>query len=364
MSVLRRRRDAGVPARGTRRPSNVADFPTALDLSVFRQMADMTTEAFYLCNPDGRFLYVNDRGCTVGGYSRPEMLKKSVSDVNPTFPRERWAEFTHAIAAGPMPPFETVMLRSNGTLIPIEVSVARLDVGGVDHYFGVIRDLSERKQIEAARKSFTQRLLQTLETERQRVARELHDDVGQAVATIGVLLHTLEQTPGSIAEELQPALATTHATIRQITESVARIVRDYHPAELVGLGLEDTLRSHARQFAQRHRLDLRLATVPVAGLLSIEQELHLYRIVQEALANVARHARAGHVTVRLARKGHRVAITVRDDGLGFDAAAQPKGAGIGLVTMRERASLLGAELVIRARPGHGTEVNVDLPLSR
>ena len=324
----------------------------------------MTNEAFYLCDGAGRFLYVNDRACTIANYSRAEMLRKSVSDVNPTFPRPRWVEFTRAIASGPMPPFETVMQRSDGTLFPIEVSVARLEVGGVDHYFGVIRDLSERKHIEAARKTFTQRLLQALETERQRVARELHDDVGQAVATIGVLLHTLEQTPGSIAVELQPALATTRATIRQITESVARIVRDYHPAELVGLGLEDTLRSHARQFAQRHRLGLRLATAPVAGLLSFEQELHVYRIVQEALANVARHARAGRVTVRLARKGQRISATVRDDGVGFDAAAQPTAAGFGLVTMRERASLLGAELVVRARLGHGTEINVDLPIGR
>src|SRR4029077_2722726 len=140
---------------------------------------------------------------------------------------------------------------------------------------------------EASRKSFTQRMLRTLEGERQRIARELHDDVGQSVATVGVLLHALEQTPGSVAEDVRPALAQTHASIRQITESVARIVRDYHPAELLGLGLEDTLRTHAHQFSQRHGLQLRLATTSFDGLLSDERALHVYRIVQEALANVA-----------------------------------------------------------------------------
>ena len=89
----------------------------------------------------------------------------------------------------------------------------------------MLRDISERKQIEAAQRTFTHRMLETLEAERQRVARELHDDVGQAIATVGVLLHTLEQTPDAVPPEARPALFATQQTIRQITESVARIVR-------------------------------------------------------------------------------------------------------------------------------------------
>jgi signal transduction histidine kinase len=201
-------------------------------------------------------------------------------------------------------------------------------------------------------------MLQTLEAERQRVARELHDDVGQAVATVGVLLHALERTPGSIADELRPALAATHTSIRQITESVARIVRDYHPAELLGLGLEDTLRAHVLQFAQRHGLALELATVPAVGLLTPDQELHLYRIAQEALTNVVRHARARRVMVRLRLTSTQLVLTVRDDGVGFRSEASPTGGGLGLVTMRERAELMQAQLKVRAVSGHGTEVRV------
>jgi signal transduction histidine kinase len=281
-----------------------------------------------------------------------------VSDISPDFPPDRLADFVRNLKHGPIPPFETYNRRKDGSIMPIEISVAHLEIDGADYMFGVVRDISERKQLEAARKSFSQRMLRTLEAERQRVARELHDDVGQAVATVGVLLHALEQTPGSVADEVRPALAQSHASIRQITESVARIVRDYHPAELLGLGLEDTLRSHVVQFTQRHHLALELATTSTAGLLDHEQELHLYRIAQEALANVAHHARARRVVVRLRLHNGQLQLTLRDDGTGFVPESAHAAGGLGLVMMQERADLMQATLTIQSAPRHGTEVRV------
>jgi signal transduction histidine kinase len=227
---------------------------------------------------------------------------------------------------------------------------------GERYYFAVVRDIGDRLEAEAAQRGFTRRRLHTLEAERRRVAQELHDEVGQASATVGVLLHALADAPEAGARA-HPDLAATSATIRQITESVARIVRDYHPAELLGLGLEETLRTHARQFTQRHGLALRLSTAAVDDMLSDEQALHLYRIVQEALANVARHGNANRVGVRLARHGTRLVAAVTDDGVGFDPAHVRPG-GLGLVTMRERAELIGATLTIHSRRGRGTEVRL------
>ena len=343
-------------------PGKLAEIPAALDLEVFRQMADMSNEAFYLTDSRGRFRYVNDRALTLTGYTREELLGMGLFDLDPEYPREQFGEIVAALAHGPLPPFETRTRHKDGTYHPTEASVARIEVEGKFYLFGVVRDITERKQIETAQKSFAQRMLQTLEAERQRVARELHDDVGQAIATVGVLLHTLERTPGSVPEEASPALEATHATIRQITESVARIVRDYHPAELLGLGFEDAVRAHARQFAHRHNLALRLATVPVTGLLPPDHELHLYRIVQEALANVAHHARARRVALRLARRRQRLVLTVRDNGVGF-APERARASGLGLVTMRERAELMQADLVVRSAPGRGTEIRIAVPLA-
>ena len=129
-------------------------------------------------------------------------------DLDPEFPRERLFAMVEDAAHGPIPPFEARTLRRDGVYIPTEVSLARIDFGGAAYLFGVVRDITERKQIEAVQRSFARRMLENLETERQRVARELHDDVGQAVATVGVLLHTLAQTPGAVAEAMRPALQT------------------------------------------------------------------------------------------------------------------------------------------------------------
>ncbi len=325
-------------------------------------MADMSNDSFYLCDATGRFLYVNDRTVTNSGYARAELLRMTVSDLNPDFPPARFREFTDAMALGTAPPhFETISRRKNGVIAPIELSVARVDVGDEFYLFGVARDISERKQIEATQRSLTRRILQTLEAERQRVARELHDDVGQALATVGVLLHTLDGPRQAVPPSARPALAFTHATIGRITESVARLVRDYHPADLLGLGLEDTIRTRAYEFARRHGLMLRLSTNAVAGLLPSEHELHVYRIVQEALANVARHAAARTVTIRLGRERRRIVAVVRDDGVGFTVDPM-RLTGVGLVTMRERAELMGAELVVRAGSRAGTEVRVSVPI--
>jgi len=343
-------------------PTRLPSLPEPLDLAIFRRMADMSNDAFFLTDASARLCYVNERAASLTGYARSELLAMSLFDFDPEFPREQFAAMVHTALGGPIPPFEARTLRRDGVFVPTEASLARIDVGGATYLFGVVRDISERRSSEAVQRAFARRMLENLEAERQRVARELHDDVGQAVATVGVLLHALAQTPGAVAESMRPALQATLVTIGQITESVARLCREYHPAELVGLGLEDTLRAYVRVFARRHDLAYRLSTVPLGTPLTSEHDLHLYRIVQEALANIARHAHARRVTVRLARRGQHLVLSVHDDGIGFTPdGGEPR--GLGLVTMRERADIMGATLTIRSRPRRGTEVRVVLPLA-
>jgi PAS domain S-box-containing protein len=334
----------------------------ALDLGMFRQMADMSNEAFFLTDAQARYRYVNDRALTFTGYSREELLGMTLFDLDPEYPRDQYHLVVEALAHGPLPPFEGRTRRRDGSYAPCEVSIARIDVDGEMYIFGVVRDITERKQIEAAQRSFTQRLLETLEAERQRVARELHDDVGKAVASVGGLLTSLETAPGGVPGEARPALTATHAMIRNVTDAVARVVRDYHPAELVGLGLADSIATHAGQFAERHGLALQLSSAEIDDVLTREQELHVYRIVQEALANVARHAGARRVTLRLERRPRHVAVTVQDDGEGFDSSRAKAPTGLGLVTMRERASLMHATLRVRSVPGGGTEIQLLVPV--
>ncbi|MEO6028561.1 MAG: PAS domain-containing sensor histidine kinase [Candidatus Binatia bacterium] len=341
-------------------PPVASAFPPALDLAVFRQMADMSSEAFFLTDAAGRFRYVNQRALQLGGWTWDELQHMTIADVNPDFPLGLYRQAIGTLPPGPGMVLPVRALRKDGSFFPSEVSFARLDIDGQFYVFGVARDITERTHMEAAQRQFGQRMLEVLDAERRRLARELHDDVGRTVATIDALLDALERTPGAVAADLQPTLQATHATVRQITESVARLVDDTHPAELLGQGLETTLRSHAQAFALRHGLALRLATVPLGQTLSPEHELHLYRIAQEALTNVARHAGATQVAVFLARRRRRIVLTIVDDGGGFDPAEQ-RLAGLGLTTMRERVEMMGGELRIRGGVGRGTTIHVTLP---
>lgn len=344
----------------SRQPPTAPAFPPALDLAVFRQMADMSSEAFFLTDAAGRFRYVNQRALELGGWTWDELQHMTIDDVNPDFPLSLYRQAIATLPLGPGMVLPVRARRKDGSFFPSEVSFARLDIAGELYVFGVARDITERTHMEATQRQFGQRMLEVLDAERRRLARELHEDVGQAVATIAALLDTLERTPGAVEDDLRPTLAATHATVRQITESVARLVDHTYPAELLAHGLESTLRSHAQAFALRHGLALRLATAPLGSVLSAEHELHLYRIVQEALTNVARHAGATQVAIHLARRRRRVVLTIVDDGTGFDPS-QPKLAGLGLTTMRERVEMMGGELRIRAGAGRGTTIHVTLP---
>jgi PAS domain S-box-containing protein len=325
-------------------------------------MADMSSEAFFLTDAAGHFRYVNQRALELGGWTWDELRHMTIADVNPDFPLALYRQ-----AIGTLPPGPGIVLpvrarHKDGSYFPTEVSFARLDIDGQLYVFGVARDITERTQMEAVQRQFGQRMLEVLDAERRRLARELHEDVGRAVATIDQLLITLTDTPNAVVADMRPTLAATHATVRQITESVARLVHDTHPAELLGHGLEPTLCAHAREFAHRHGLTLRLVTVPIGADLPAAHELHLYRIAQEALTNVARHAGATRVAIHLARRRRRVVLAIVDDGAGFDPA-RPRAAGLGLTTMRERVEMMGGELRVRSVVGRGTTIHVTLPIA-
>src|SRR5712691_4146405 len=117
------------------------DIPAALDLSVFRQMADMSNEAFFLADANAHYRYVNDRAVTLTGYSREEFLRMTLFDLDPEYPRDQFHAIVAALEHGQLPPFEARTRRRDGTYIPCEVSVARIDTDDGEHYlFGVVRD--------------------------------------------------------------------------------------------------------------------------------------------------------------------------------------------------------------------------------
>ena len=209
-------------------------------------------------------------------------------------------------------------------------------------------------RLEAERRESGRRVLAAQEAERIGVARDLHDEVGQALT--GVLLHlgSIEVSTPKAERELEDA----RHTVRRALEEVRRISRELRPEMLADLGLVSALTELTRTFGRAAGVRVDTRFDPALPRLEPETELALYRIAQESLTNVARHARASRVHVDLASRAGSVALVVRDDGAGLNGDPTENG---GLRGLRERAVLVGGALEIREPHGGGVEVRVEVP---
>jgi signal transduction histidine kinase len=225
--------------------------------------------------------------------------------------------------------------------------------------------ISERKRSAEARSRLLEQVMAAQEEERRRIARDLHDEIGQSLTSLLVGLRNLGAAPtpeaaGAQAEDLRAVAAAT-------LDEVRRLARGLRPMALDDLGLPAALERHVADFAQAHGLAVRLDT-PGLGESRLPEavETGLYRIVQEALTNVGKHAAACNVRVVVERQPGGVQALVEDDGRGFDAdPRQPPGDGLhlGLSGMYERAALLGGTVGVSSRRGGGTRVVVRIPLA-
>jgi two-component system, NarL family, sensor histidine kinase UhpB len=236
---------------------------------------------------------------------------------------------------------------------------ARAPIDGDPAVAALARTFNEMlDRLESERRESAHRALIAQESERRRIAHELHDEVGQTLT--GVMLQ-VEGLAAVIPDELREQLDELRETARAGTEEVRRIARRLRPEALEDLGLQSALSALATRVAEQAHLDISRQLDP--GLaLSPQQELVVYRVAQEALTNVARHAGADHVELRLDRDDGHAVLCVRDDGRGLRSTDLSSSHGIR--GMRERAMLIGAQLAIARSPLRGSEVKLTIPLDQ
>ena len=210
-------------------------------------------------------------------------------------------------------------------------------------------------RVETERRESARRALSGQEDERRRVARELHDELGQVLTGVLLLLDEAGRAP---AERARAALDEGREAARASIDEVRRIVRDLRPEALDDLGLPSAMAAMASSFERQTGILLERQIPTELPGLSREQELVLYRVTQEALTNVARHAQASAAELLVARKDGRVEVTVRDDGRGFTDPPPEDG---GLRGMRERALLVSGSVEIDSTPRRGTEIVLSVP---
>jgi two-component system sensor histidine kinase UhpB len=213
-------------------------------------------------------------------------------------------------------------------------------------------------RLEAERRDSTGRAIAAQEDERRRVATELHDEVGQTMT--GVLMQ-LERLRDGVTADRRGDLSDAQEAVRATVAEVTRIAHELRPSLLDHLGLVSALTELSRTFAHRTGITVDCRLTPYAPELDSDTELAVYRIVQESLTNVARHAHARRVELTLQPTPQRVHVEVVDDGHGLPTESV---AGAGLRGMRERALLVGGHLTVATAPSGGVRVSLDLPVRR
>ena len=258
----------------------------------------------------------------------------------------------------------------DGSQIPVQISIRPTARKGTNHatICIVVTDLTEARRTEELLRALTHRVVQVQEDERGRVALELHDGITQLLCAIEfhsqALVATLSAHDGPAKSEAKKLCDMAAKTAKE----VERISHNLRPSVLVQLGLVAALRNASVEFADRTGVSVKLACVQLTVKLTADSELTLYRILQEALRNVEKHARARHVTVGMTQPDTFVQLVIKDDGVGFDpdrplATRNGKG-GLGLLGMRERAAYLGGALKVKSGRRAGTEIEVRIPLAQ
>ena len=306
------------------------------------------------------FLAVNDAAARLYGYTREEFLARKL-------PRDFLSREGDAVY--------------RGVFRDVTKSGEPLDIDGVGHLVAwrgrparlvIINDITERLRTQQALgrvherlRALSRRLLEVQEEERRRLARDLHDDIGQALTALKIQLGSLERAGDEPA--LRGRIAECVETTQHTLERVRQLSLSLRPPQLDDLGLAAAIRSHLDRQARVAGLVAHFEASEALPEVSAETETACFRVAQEAINNVLRHAHASSVWVRLYDADGRLALSVRDDGAGFDLESARRhgaaGESLGLVGMEERIAVAGGSLELDSAPGKGTALVAKFPLA-
>jgi len=341
-----------------------------------RALMNNTVDTVSIVRADGTLAYVNQALRHNVGYTPEELLGRNVLEyVHPEdFPRVADALKRAAGQPGTPQRIEFRNRHKQGGWRCIEsIGVSLLDNPALGGIVVTSRDNTARRAAEEALRekdaalertneklqTLTARILGAEEEERRRISRELHDDLNQRLGVLAVDVGAcIRQAP----DDLQAKLRLVQRAIADVSESVRFMAHRLHPAVLDDLGIAVALRSYCEEFARRHGIHVRFLQRRVPSLNS-EVRAGIYRIAQEALWNVAKHAHARRAVLAITSRPNCVRLRIRDWGVGFDPNIPGARRGLGLISMEERARMLGGSLAISSQPGKGARITVDIPLN-
>jgi PAS domain S-box-containing protein len=336
-------------------------------------IVESSDDAIISKNLDGIISSWNSSAERIFGYTAEEAIGKHITIIIPPDRIYEESMIIEQLRRGQrVDHFETIRMRKDGTPIDISLTISPMkdSAGRVVGASKVARDITERKRADGVRKKaeLSAHLLQVQDTERRRIARELHDGVGNLLAGISMNAAQIVKEKEKLSPSRARCLEESLSLIGQACAEIRTVSYLLHPPLLDEAGLESALKWYIEGFVERSKIKVTMEIAPDLGRLSEDYELSLFRIAQECLTNVHRHSGSFTAFVRLWRTPERVEMEVKDEGKGIKQEMQSKFAagsssGVGLRGMRERVRLLGGELTIQSTE-NGTSVLVMLPLTQ
>jgi PAS domain S-box-containing protein len=321
---------------------------------------------------DAKFQFVNKKFTEISGYDSGELLEIEFWKLVHPEDREamKWLR-SNTFEEETIPShYEVRVLKKDGEIIWGEMMLTRIEYKGKPAVMGNILDITDRKRLEEESKAHLAELrrvsnqLSTIEEKSRRTfAKSLHDQIIQNLAVISMGLTQIRHLTSPEDQNLLSKVADTKLLVDATISSTRNITADLFPSLLDDMGLIAALSWHAEAFSNGHDIKVNINSDELKGRLAQETELILFRTVQEALHNVAKHARATRVAVSLKQKGKNLQVTISDDGVGFDPSiltTPGEGSGIGITLMKERIASLDG--VFEIDSSKGTTIRIEVPL--
>ncbi|MBU0768106.1 MAG: PAS domain S-box protein [Proteobacteria bacterium] len=334
----------------------------------YKSLFDGANDAIFLADTEtGQILDANREAERLIGRTRKEIINMNRSQIHPPDKAEYYREhFRKHVEAGRIVDFDAEIIRKDGTIVPVSISASVIQLHGRKLIQGIFRDCTEQKRTEEEVRSLSQMLMKAQERERQMLSYELHDCVAQNLSVLKIDCDMLFVGQSNISSELIAKTAKLSKTIEQTISTVRNLSYDLQPPVLNQMGLVHALEIYCEEFSQNSGLKVDFQSAGIDQLnMDADTEIHLYRLVQEGLNNVRKHADAGLATVKLISASPNIILRIEDDGKGFDVKARElaldSGKRMGLRSMKERVNLLQGQMTIESRLNNGTKIFIRFP---
>jgi PAS domain S-box-containing protein len=346
----------------------------------FRQIFEHATEGIYQTTLKGRLVNINRTAVRMLGYEEPEEFKATIKDIKNQIyvnPGDRARLLSLLYKNGFLRNYEVLWRHRDGHLIWVSVNgrLVRDDRGRILFHEGTCRDITARKYAEEELKKseeklrfLSNQLIMAQEKERKRIAIELHDELGQSLMGLKFQLSGFPRKLKSDPEALEKDISLALKQIDTMTRNIRRITQDLHPTMLEHLGLDEALQWLVSESSSHFKVHYLNALGDFNGSFSKEQEVIIFRILQESLNNIRKHAKARKVSILTTIQGNQALFLIKDDGQGFDrrtiVGRAPSRIGLGLTSMEERARMAGGNFKINSQPGIGTAITFKVPFQK